>query len=279
LDLESLNIQNLKGLGRSHYRSAQKQLPPHMHPGVIEICYLAAGKQMFEIAGTPYHLRGGDVLVSQPDELHTTAGRPMERSVLYWLLIEQGQSDNTFFDQPAPEGSMLRDRLLNMGTCAFPGEAKLQPILDEVFATFFSDSPFRPTRIRMLVLGFLLHLVELSEQSKPTETSSAIIDCQAAIDNHLQESISLEWLAEQAGLSLSRFKQRFAHEVGIPPREYILRRKIALAKQKLRGGNSVTRVAFELSFSSSQYFATTFRRYTGQSPSEFRKSLNFSTIN
>lgn len=273
LDLEPLAIGNLKGLGRSHHRQAQQVLPPHTHPGVIEICYLAAGKQTFVIAGKPHHLRGGDVLVSQPDELHTTGGKPMERSVLYWLLIKQGLPDQPFLDQPAPEGPKLRECILGMGTKVFPGEPRMQAILDEVFAAFFSDSPFRQLRIRMLVLSFLLRLANLAESSNPHEPSSPIVDAQAAIHNNLLEPISLEFLAEQAGLSLSRFKQRFAREVGIPPREYILRRKIELARQRLAKGESITKVAFALSFSSSQYFATTFRRYIGQSPSAYRKKI------
>ena len=74
-------------------------------------------------------------------------------------------------------------------------------------------------------------------------------------------------LARLVRLSPSRFKVRFLEEVGLPPREYVLRHKLGLAEQRLRRGESVTSVAHELGFSSSQYFATVFRRFAGHAPS------------
>jgi AraC-like DNA-binding protein len=76
-------------------------------------------------------------------------------------------------------------------------------------------------------------------------------------------------LAEVARLSQSRCKIRFRQETGVPPAEYWLRKKIEKAADLLRT-RSVTEVAYALGFSSSQYFATAFRRYTLASPSQFR---------
>jgi len=61
--------------------------------------------------------------------------------------------------------------------------------------------------------------------------------------------------------------------VGVPPGEYILRQKIKKAEQELTGSErDITEIAYDLEFSSSQYFATVFRRYAGCSPSDFRKT-------
>ena len=71
-------------------------------------------------------------------------------------------------------------------------------------------------------------------------------------------------------LSESRFKARFRREVGLPPGVYILRAKIAAACTELRQpGTRVTELAHRLGFSSSQYFATVFRRFTGLTPSTY----------
>jgi AraC-like DNA-binding protein len=61
----------------------------------------------------------------------------------------------------------------------------------------------------------------------------------------------------RVNLSQPRFNARFKAEVSIPP-----------AAQQLLGvhGSTVTQVAMELNFCSSQHFATVFRRYTGHSP-------------
>jgi AraC-like DNA-binding protein len=78
-------------------------------------------------------------------------------------------------------------------------------------------------------------------------------------------------LAEEAGLSLSRFKANFKAQMGLAPHEFILRCKVDAAKKLLLADRrSVIGTAMELGFSSSQYFATVFKRFTHQTPIEFR---------
>jgi len=87
------------------------------------------------------------------------------------------------------------------------------------------------------------------------------------IEAHVQETLPVGALATRVGLSVPRFKARFKNEVGIPPAEYVLRRKIDAAKRLLATpGTTVTDVSFALNFSSSQYFATVVRRYLGCPP-------------
>ena len=76
-------------------------------------------------------------------------------------------------------------------------------------------------------------------------------------------------------LSLSRFKTRFKHEVGVAPGGYIIMRKVEKAKELLGDRDrSITDIAFDLGFSSSQYFATVFKKLIGLTPSEYRKLRN-----
>jgi AraC-like DNA-binding protein len=68
-------------------------------------------------------------------------------------------------------------------------------------------------------------------------------------------------------------KARFKREVGIPPAEYVIRCKIAVARTRLAQSDAtITRVAMDLGFPSSQFFATVFRRFTGRKPSALRQS-------
>ncbi|MNL10142.1 DNA-binding transcriptional activator FeaR [compost metagenome] len=59
----------------------------------------------------------------------------------------------------------------------------------------------------------------------------------------------------------------------MPPVDFILRSKVEEGKKLLQlpDGESVTAIAFKLNFSSSQYFATVFKKYTGISPAEFKQ--------
>ena len=63
-----------------------------------------------------------------------------------------------------------------------------------------------------------------------------------------------------------------AASTGSSPKDYWLRMRVECAARRLRKspGLTVTDVAYEFGFSSSQYFATVFRRYLGVSPVEYR---------
>ncbi len=98
---------------------------------------------------------------------------------------------------------------------------------------------------------------------------SGLNDMLAFVNEHVNDPLPPDELARVAGLSTSWFKARFRREIGMPPGEYVLRQKVARAEKLLRTGRfTVTDVAFDLGFSSSQYFATTFRKYTNKRPSD-----------
>ncbi len=81
----------------------------------------------------------------------------------------------------------------------------------------------------------------------------------------------VEHLFDRLGVSRSRGYDIFHETFGINPKEYILRKKIDLAKQMLRKEMAITTIAFDLGFSSSQSFATVFKKLTCSTPSSFRK--------
>lgn len=80
-------------------------------------------------------------------------------------------------------------------------------------------------------------------------------------------------LAREAGLSRAAFAARFAKTLGVPPMEYLLRWRMALAKDLLqREGVSLTAVADAIGYQSASAFSTAFSRAVGQSPSAFARS-------
>ncbi len=82
-------------------------------------------------------------------------------------------------------------------------------------------------------------------------------------------------LAKRVGLTTISLQRRFREQMGISPHDYLLARKVEHAARLLRETDtSVTAIAHELAFSSSQYFARVFKSYMGQSPTECRRRLD-----
>ncbi|HEY5850982.1 MAG TPA: AraC family transcriptional regulator [Lysobacter sp.] len=86
-------------------------------------------------------------------------------------------------------------------------------------------------------------------------------------------SWTMAQLAEKAALSRSAFFERFSRTVGLPPMEYLLAWRMALAKNLLRIGTlGLAEVAERVGYSSTSTFSTAFSRHVGRPPGQFARS-------
>jgi AraC family transcriptional regulator len=94
------------------------------------------------------------------------------------------------------------------------------------------------------------------------------------IEQHLRDGFLLSDLAAVAGLSPFHFSRAFKESFGLPPYRYLNERRMQLARTLLaRSGMPITQIALELGFSDSSSFSTAFRKHTGSSPTDYRRSL------
>ena len=94
------------------------------------------------------------------------------------------------------------------------------------------------------------------------------------IDERLAEHVSLAALAGLARLSPCHFSRAFKQSFGMPPHRFHIYRRIERAKALLADpGQSVTEIAIAVGFSSASSFNGAFRKATGVTPSEFRRTV------
>lgn len=80
-------------------------------------------------------------------------------------------------------------------------------------------------------------------------------------------------LAREASLSRSAFFDRFTRVVGVPPMEYLLGWRMAVAKDLLRRRDAtLSEVAERVGYSSSSTFSTAFSRYVGRAPGRYARA-------
>ena len=84
---------------------------------------------------------------------------------------------------------------------------------------------------------------------------------------------TVEQLARKSALSRSAFFDRFTRAVGMPPMEYLLSWRMALAKKLLRReGLAIGEVAERVGYGSASTFSTAFSRHVGQAPGRYARS-------
>lgn len=92
----------------------------------------------------------------------------------------------------------------------------------------------------------------------------------------IHANVGRDWtiaeLAQKAGMSRSAFARRFSEAVGLAPVEYLLRWRMALAKDALRHGRgSLEDIAERVGYRSASAFSTAFSRKVGCPPGEFAR--------
>jgi AraC family transcriptional regulator len=93
------------------------------------------------------------------------------------------------------------------------------------------------------------------------------------IEDHLGRDISLSEIAQAAGLSVSHFKSLFRTSVGIPPHQYLIRRRVERAAYQLRRERTpIGQIALENGFCHQSHLAMHTRRMLGVTPQELREN-------
>lgn len=96
------------------------------------------------------------------------------------------------------------------------------------------------------------------------------------LEQTLRENLSHQWSVEEmaalVGLGTTAFSEKVKSYTGFSPLNYLINIRISEAIKLLKKNNvNVTDIALDIGFYSSQHFATTFKKLTGYTPSEFRK--------
>ena len=92
------------------------------------------------------------------------------------------------------------------------------------------------------------------------------------INLNFEKDLSLMKIAENINMNPSHLSKKFKSETGVSMKEFINQRRIKEAGRLLKKGErSITDIAFQVGFEDPSYFSAVFRKFTGQTPKEYRK--------
>lgn len=96
----------------------------------------------------------------------------------------------------------------------------------------------------------------------------------AYIDENAHQDISLDLLADIAGLSPAYVSTLFKEVLRVSYSDYLTSVRMERAKQLLAAGSlTVTEIASRVGYRNLQYFSTRFKAYTGMTPNQYKASL------
>ena len=93
------------------------------------------------------------------------------------------------------------------------------------------------------------------------------------INNHYTQPIRIENLARSFGVSVSWLSHEFVRFTNRSVYDYVLYRRVMLARQQMLGSASLNDIAYQCGFNDYSNFLRSFSKIVGMSPSRYRKNL------
>ena len=238
---------------------------PHTH-NHLELFYIVGGKGQFLIQDQLYPVDANNLVVINPNVIHTEVSlnaQPLEYIVLGIEGIELQTRDTS-----NGQFSILDQfESVEISSC-------LRNILRETELKNTGYEDVCQAYMEILLIR-LMRNIALAIPAEP-QSPSANRQCAAIrryIDLHFKESLTLEQLAEESHMSKYYLSHAFKREYGISPINYMISRRIEESKYLLAETDlSLSQIAQLLGFSSLSYFSQVFHRTQGISPKEYRQS-------
>lgn len=254
----------------------------HIHPVDVElhhhdfymVYYFLGDQTRFQVNGRIYNLETGDLLLIAPTEFHRpipdTKSKSSERIVL-WIskgFLEQFSDADVClshcFDSSRPDHTCL----LRPNTTQRANLAQwLGELLQETDARDFGSELY----CRGILLQLLTALNRISLRSAPQEqqdTSPLAAKVLDYINEHYNEPLSLESLAQHFFVSKYHLSHEFSSVVGTGVYRCIMLKRLHMAKQMLSSGMAPGAVYGSCGFSDYANFFRAFKAQYGVSPSD-----------
>lgn len=228
------------------------------------ILYTLSGEGVLEYEGNTYYLKSGDgfFLDCQKPHFYRTAKHEWNHCVVHF----HGHGAGTFYDLYQENHPPMFHQPLN---------GAFQKMLEDLITLQTAIVPFWEVKIAGALSNILTFLIT---ETSPAEDSMART-IQAVVrymEEHLEEAISLECLAEEFHISKYHLSREFHKLTGYPPIEYLIQLRLKQACFLLSFTDlPVWRIAESVGIPNEQYFGKLFKNRFGQTPGTYRKQNRF----
>ena len=247
----------------------RKEFSYHYHD-FHKVVIFISGKAAYHIEGKAYQLKPWDILLVNRHAIH----RPeIDTSVPYERFILWIQND-------IPWQELLKcfqkanDRSYNLVRLNSALQEKMKDILFELENSAKSDEYGREILTQSLFLQFMVYLNRIFlEKQYIFDKKSYTFDSQIAnilqyINHNLKADLSVEALAAKYYVSKYHLMRKFKEETGYTLHNYIVNKRLLMARTLISEGMPVIKAAQESGFAEYSTFSRAYRRQFKTSPSE-----------
>jgi AraC-like DNA-binding protein len=247
----------------------------------LRFYYVVDGRFDWMIQDQHYILYPGDLAVVLPGQCFGGEKDLLDIGTVSWMHLELQQSDKNGnvalgkWSRLSENESRTIGRILLLNNAPVLSKLKEAGIIFQNIHNEFTNQEIGYcTRINQLIDElFILIARQLTRQNNSRRDFPQTF---MKLEQTLRENLSHQWTVEEmaalVGLGITAFSEKVKSFTGFSPLNYLINIRISEAIKLLKRQDvHVTDIALDVGFYSSQHFATTFKKLTGYTPSEFRK--------
>ncbi|WP_162300664.1 AraC family transcriptional regulator [Anaerosacchariphilus polymeriproducens] len=244
----------------------------HKHNDRFELLFVRSGTGGYRIEQDCYHIKTGDIVLCNTGVLHDEVLEMNQNLSSFSMAIKGLQLSNLPENFLVPPSS---PPVFNSG--------EFSPMIDSTFATLYQllssgipDVEETCHNLMMSILSLVMQIINQISSISPAgskENQTLGIRIKEYIDEHYDESLSLDIISQIFHVNSYYLSHVFKKEIGLSPMQYVSRRRIGEAQSLLiTTQKSITDISSIVGFGTPNHFHNQFTKYVGLSPRRFRKT-------
>lgn len=231
-----------------------------------QLLYQPEGEGVFSSAHLPEtKIKAGDIFLLFPGEWHSYHPSGTKGWKSYWIGFKgKNIDDRVKAGFLSPEKPIYHVGYSN----------EIIALYEEAYKTAQEEAAFAQQTMAGIVnhlIGKMYSLERNIVLSKDAKHVDMINKARLRIRETLEDTLTIQEIAQELGISYSSFRKLFKEHTGFAPAHYQQNLKLQRAKELLSTTDeSIKGIAYRLNFESPDYFSAKFKNQTGMKPSDFR---------
>ena len=240
----------------------------HSHPDTLELSYVFSGQSALYCGDKIYETRPGDFILKNCNVIHA------EKSDIHNPIEQICINIRGIHIQKMPENCIITSSqcpVLNVGVNKGFYDGLFRYILDQTVDTMSVDLS-KINALLTALLEIIYHDFHLNHHEEPTVSGKKDIrPVVAYIEKNFALNLSIDRLAKEFFISPFYLSKKFKAETGFTINQYILGCRMGEAERLLLFSDlSIKDIAITVGYENLPYFYTTFKKYAGCTPHDYK---------